>query len=186
LNRPPYRHKRFDFDSDDSKRVLGIVAPALSPDGKRVAFGALNQVWVMEIGGRPRPVTGGLYYKTDPAWSPDGSKIAYASDKNGKTMDLYVIDLRTGAEQRVTATDDTAETSPAWSPDGRFLAYQNHLGETWTVEIATDVRQRVIVALFAPGKPSGHSSGKTIAVAALNPYTRRFREGPTPVLAVDL
>jgi Tol biopolymer transport system component len=186
LNRPPYRHKRFDFDSDDAKQALGIVAPALSPDGRRVAFGALNQIWVMEIGRRPRPITGGLYYKTDPAWSPDGSKIAYASDKSGKTMDLYVIDWRTGVERRVTALDASAEVSPAWSPDARFLAYQDHNGATFTVEIDTGVVKQVIVPLFAPGKPTWHRSGKTIAVAALKPYTRRFREGTSQILTVDL
>ena len=186
LNRPPYRHKRFNFDSDDEKQALGIVGPALSPDGKRVTFEALNQIWVMEIGRRPRPITDGLYYKTDPAWSPDGTKIAYASDKSGKTMDLYVTDWNTGAERRVTALDNGAEVSPAWSPDGRFLAYQDQNGATWTVEIDTGVVKRVIVPLFAPGKPTWHRSGKTIAVAALKPYTRRFREGTSQVLTVDL
>jgi len=186
LNRPPYRHKRFDFDSDRPKQALGIVGPALSPDGKRVAFGALNQIWVMEIGRRPRAVTGGLYYKTDPAWSPDGTKIAYASDKSGKTMDLYVLDWRTGLERRVTALDGSAEVSPAWSPDGRFLAYQDQNGATFTVEIDTGVVKQVILPLFAPGKPTWHSSGKTIAVAALKPYTRRFREGTSQVLTVDV
>jgi Tol biopolymer transport system component/imidazolonepropionase-like amidohydrolase len=186
LNRPPYRHKRFDFDSDDAKQALGIVGPALSPDGRRVAFGALNQIWVMEIGRRPRPITGGLYYKTDPAWSPDGTKIAYASDKSGKTMDLYVIDWRTGVERRVTALDASAEVSPAWSPDGRFLAYQDQSGATFTVEIDTGVVKQVILPLFAPGKPTWHASGKTIAVSALKPYTRRFREGTSQILTVEL
>jgi len=186
LNRPPYKHKRFDFDSDDARQVLGIVAPALSPDGKRVAFGALNQIWVMEIGKRPRPITSGLYYKTDPAWSRDGRKIAYASDKSGKTMDLYVLDLTTGVERRVTGLDGSAEVSPAWSPDGRFLAYQDQNGATFTVEIDTGVVKQVILPLFAPGKPSWHASGRTIAVAALKPYTRRFREGTSQILTVDL
>jgi Tol biopolymer transport system component len=186
LNRPPYRHKRFDFDSDDARQALGIVGPALSPDGRRVAFGALNQIWVMEIGRRPRPITGGLYYKTDPAWSPDGTKIAYASDKSGKTMDLYVIEWRTGVERRVTALDGSAEVSPAWSPDARFLAYQDQNGATFTVEIDTGVVKQVILPLFAPGKPTWHASGRTIAVAALKPYTRRFREGTSQVLTVDL
>ena len=186
LDRPTYRHKQFDLDSDDSKQALGIVGPALSPDGSRVAFEALNQIWVMEIGHRPRPITGGLYYKTDPAWSPDGAKIAYASDKSGKTMDLYVIDWRTGVEQRVTALDSSAEVSPAWSPDGRFLAYQDQSGATFTVEIDTGVVKQVILPVFAPGKPTWHASGKTIAIAALKPYTRRFREGTSQILTVDL
>jgi cytosine/adenosine deaminase-related metal-dependent hydrolase len=76
--------------------------------------------------------------------------------------------------------------SPAWSPDGRFLAYQDQNGATWTVEIDTGAVKQVIVPLFAPGKPTWHPSGKTIAVAALKPYTRRFREGTSQILTVDL
>ncbi|HWC72727.1 MAG TPA: hypothetical protein VG454_02245, partial [Gemmatimonadales bacterium] len=186
LNRPQYKHKRFNFDANNPRQALGIVGPALSPDGRRVAFEALNQIWVMEIGGRPRSITGGLYYKADPAWSPDGTKIAYASDKSGKTMDLYVVDWRTGAERRVTALDASAEVSPAWSPDGRFLAYQDQTGATFTVEIDTGVVKQVILPVFAPGKPTWHPSGKTIAIAALKPYTRRFREGTSQILTVDL
>ncbi len=186
LDRAPYRHKRFDFDSNAPRRALGIVGPALSPDGRRVAFAALNQIWVMEIGGAPRPITDGLYYKTDPAWSPDGARIAYASDKSGKTMDLWVVDWRTGIERRVTALDGSAEVSPAWSPDGRSLAFQDQNGATFTVEIDSGIVKRVILPVFAPGKPSWHPSGRTIAIAALKPYTRRFREGTSQVLTVDL
>ena len=57
LDRPPYRHKQFDFDSTASKEVKGIVSPALSPDGKRIVFEALNQLWLMDIGGKPRQLT---------------------------------------------------------------------------------------------------------------------------------
>ena len=67
----------------------------------------------------------------------------------------------------------------------RFLAYQDQNGATFTVEIDTGVVKQVILPLFAPGKPTWHSSGKTIAVAALKPYTRRFREGTSQVLTVD-
>jgi Tol biopolymer transport system component len=186
LDRPPYKHKRFNFDSNAPRDALGIVGPALSPDGRRIAFEALNQIWLMEIGEDPRPITDGLYYKTDPAWSPDGTRIAYASDKSGKTMDLYVLDWRTGAERRVTSLDASAEVSPAWSPDGRFLAFQDQTGATLTVEIDTGVVKQVILPVFAPGKPTWHPSGKTIAIAALKPYTRRFREGTSQILTVDL
>jgi hypothetical protein len=54
------------------------------------------------------------------------------------------------------------------------------------VEIDTGVVKQVILPVFAPGKPSWHPSGKTIAISALKPYTRRFREGTSQVLTVDL
>ncbi|HEV2445720.1 MAG TPA: amidohydrolase, partial [Candidatus Sulfopaludibacter sp.] len=107
LHRAAYTHKRFDLDSPGRRPVKGIVGPALSPDGKRVVFEALNQLWVMEIGGKPQALTSDASYKEDPAWSPDGKRIAYASDKAG-TEDLYVLDLASKRETRVTKLDGSA------------------------------------------------------------------------------
>ena len=81
LNRPPYQRKKFDLDSKVQKQVKGIVSPTLSPDGKRIVFQAMNQLWVMDIGGKPQALTNDKFYKEDPAWSPDGKSIAYSSDK---------------------------------------------------------------------------------------------------------
>src|SRR5579863_1373835 len=153
LHRPTYRHKRFDFDSKASKEVKGIVSPALSPNGRQVVFEALNQLWLMDIGGKPRQLTHDRFYKEDPAWSPDGRRIAYSSDKAG-TEDLYVMDVSTGSEQRVTTFADSAEVAAAWSPDGSMLAYQDEFGATYTIQLAFGARKQVVPALFAPSKPS--------------------------------
>ncbi len=185
LNRPPYRHKRFDFDSRTSKQVKGIVSPALSPNGRQVVFEALNQLWLMDIGGKPRQLTNDRFYKEDPAWSPDGRRIAYSSDKAG-TEDLYVMEVSTGSEQRVTTFADSAEVATAWSPDGSMLAYQDEFGATYTIQLASGVRKQVAPALFAPSKPSWSADGRTLAIGALKPYTRRFREGTTQILTVDI
>lgn len=194
LDRPSFDRKRFDFDGRHHRPVKGIVGPALSPDGRRVAFEALNQIWVMPIGGKPSPITHDGYYKTDVAWSHDGSRLAYSSDKAG-TMDVYVHDLRSGAETRVTTNDAEAEVSAAWSPDDRSIAFQDHAGITWTVELSSGAVRPVgpvnaagkpTLVLFAPSKPSWHRSGKTIALGALKPYTRRFREGTSQILTVDV
>ncbi len=184
FNRPPYQRKAFDFDKNNPRQVLGIVGPALSPDGKSVAFEAINQIWVMQIGRKPQAITSDTYYKTDPAWSPDGTKLAYASDKNG-TMHIFVRTLATGDEQQVT-TMAGAQISPAWSPDGRSLAFQDQTGATFTIDVEGGAAKQVVPSLFAPGKPSWAANGKTIALAALKPYTHRFREGTSQVLTVDL
>lgn len=185
LNRPAYPHKRFDFDSTAAKEVKGIVGPALSPSGKQIVFQALNQLWVMDVGGKPRQLTHGRFYKEDPAWSPDGKRIAYSSDKAG-TEDLYVMDVASGAEKRVTALDGSAEVSAVWSADGKMLAYQDEAGATYTVDLESGARKRVTGPLFAPSKPSWSANGKTIAIGALKPYTRRFREGTSQILTVDV
>jgi Tol biopolymer transport system component/imidazolonepropionase-like amidohydrolase len=185
LNRPAYRRKLFDFDSRASKEVKGIVSPALSPDGKQVVFEAVNQLWLMPIGGKPKQLTHDKFYKEDPAWSPDGKSIAYSSDKAG-TEDLYVMDLASGSQRRVTTFDRSAEVAAAWSPDGRKLAYQDELGATFTIDLVSGDKKQICGALFAPSKPSWSADGKTIAIGALKAYTRRFREGTSQILTVDL
>jgi Tol biopolymer transport system component len=185
LDRPAYKHKSFDFDSKSPKEAMGIVSPVLSPSGKQVVFEALNQLWLMDIGGKPRRLTHDKFYKEDPAWSPDGRRIAYSSDKAG-TEDLYILDVATGSEKRVTTSADSAEVSAAWSPDGKMLAYQDEAGATYTLDLSSGVKKRIAPVLFAPSKPSWSADGKTIAIGALKPYTRRFREGSSQILTVNL
>jgi Tol biopolymer transport system component len=185
LDRPAYRHKKFNFDSPTPQQAKGIVSPTLSPDGKRVVFEALNQLWLMDVGGKPQPLTNDKFYKEDPAWSPDGKKLAYSSDKAG-TEDIYILDLGTKKEKRVTPFDDSAEVSAAWSPDGRMLAYQNQFGATFILDLATGAHRQVVGPLFAPSKPSWSANGKTIAIAALKAYTHRFREGTSQILTADV
>lgn len=57
----------------------------------------------------------------NPAWSPDGSRVAFSGLVGGLT-DLFVYDLQAGALTRLT-NDAFAELDPAWSPDGRQLAF---------------------------------------------------------------
>lgn len=184
LFRPRFHRKHFDFDSRRPRDAKGIVGPSLSPDGRELVFQALNQIWLMHVGGSPRRLTDDKYYKCDPAWSPDGTRIAYSSDKAG-TEDIYVLDVASGAERRATSLPG-AEVSAAWSPDGTMIAFQDQNGATFIVDLGSGTVRQILAPLFAPSKPSWHASGKTIAVGALKPYTRRFREGTSQILTVDV
>lgn len=184
LKRDPYPRRKLDFDSTRPRPAKGIVSPALSPDGRRVVFEALNELWLLEIGGRPRQLTSDGFFKFDPAWSRDGRWIAYSSDKAG-TEDIYALEVASGRERRITSLEGS-EIGAAWSPDGTMLAFQDQAGATFTIELSTgDVRQ-VISAQFAPSRPTWSADGKHITIAALKPFTRRFREGTSQFLTVDL
>lgn len=184
-NRPDYRRRAYDFDSAAPRPVKGIVNPALSPDGRRIAFGALNQIWVAEIGGTPKALTNDSYYKRSPAWSPDGTKIAFSSDKAG-TADIYVYDLASNTERRITSIADSAELDPAWSPDGRKIAFNKQTEGTFIVDLATGGITEAVKPTFEPGRPSWSAGGKSISLAALRPYSRRFREGVSVIQTVEL
>jgi Tol biopolymer transport system component len=185
LNRPSYRHRTYDFDSTAPHQAKGIVAPALSPDGNSIVFEALNQFWLMEIGGKPRQLTHDNFYKQSPAWSPDGKQIAFSSDKAG-TADIYIYDLAAQTERRVTSLNDSAELDPAWSPDGKKIAFLKQDSTTYIVDLASGEIKEAIKPTFAPGRPSWSANGKSISQAVLRPYTHRFREGTSLIETVDL
>ncbi len=181
-----YKYKEHDFDSVNPRPVMGIVAPKISPDGKQVAFVALNDLWLWEIGDEdPRPLTNDGHMALDPAWSPDGKKLAYSSDKAG-TQNIYILDLETGKEQQLTFISSGAEVAAAWSPNGTQIAFQDQTGETYTVDVETKEIDQVIPSLNLPGTPTWGPDSKTIALTSLETTTNRFREGTNQILTFDL
>src|SRR5260370_29163940 len=67
FRRASYKHRLPDFESTASRPVKRILAPALSPDAKRIVFEALNQLWLMEIGAKPQQLTRARFYQQSPA-----------------------------------------------------------------------------------------------------------------------
>jgi Tol biopolymer transport system component len=89
-----------------------------SPDGKRLAFSALDRLYVMDLpNGTPRRVTNDTVKEQVPAWSPDGQWLAYVTwTDQGGTLDKIKPD---GRSKPVRLAPDTAfYDTPVWSPDG--------------------------------------------------------------------
>ena len=189
VTRAQYPRRKRDFDSTSSRQALGIVHPALSPDGERIAFAALGDIFVMKIGGRPENITKDKYFDTDPAWSPDGQQLVYSSDKGGRLLQLWVRDLTTDRDRQLThlATQPLGAT---WSPDGKRIAFFD-VKAMWSeanlsvIDVATGKVTRIHEALPGPGRPTWSPDGKRVAVAALAPYSKSFREGTNQVLVVS-
>jgi len=69
-------------------------------------------------------ITTGPYQDINPAVSPDGAKVAFASNRNGP-WDIFILDLNSGEIQQFT--DSYAyDGNPTWSPDGQWLAYESY------------------------------------------------------------
>ncbi|PYR54619.1 MAG: hypothetical protein DMF91_26315 [Acidobacteria bacterium] len=123
LARPSYTAVHRVLEPSEPQRLAGIVSPAVSPDGTKVAFAALGDLWVMAIGEHPIRVTDDPFIELDPAWSPDSFKLAFASDRKGN-MDLWVHDFRARIAVPIRQEEDTGRVSGiAWSPDGTQIGY---------------------------------------------------------------
>jgi Tol biopolymer transport system component len=184
-----YQRRKRDFDSGSPRKALGIVRPVISPDGKSIAFNALGDIYVMPVGGAPVNITHDAAYDCDPAWSPDGSELAYSSDKAGGLLQLWLRDMKTGRERQLTHIP-TQPISAAFSPDGKRIAYLDVDG-MWrrsgvaVVDVATGKVSQVHASIFAPGAPAWSPDGKRIAVAMVAPYSTRYREGTNQILTMS-
>lgn len=184
VQRQTYPKRPRDFTSPTQRPVVGVGAPALSPDGRSVVFRALNGLWLSELGGAPKVIVRDGYWVCDPAWSPDGGTLAYSTDRAGK-LDIWLRDLASGDERQLTRHKDAA-VSAAWSRDGRQIAFLDQNGALHAVDAASGAVRQVFGAIWEPGKPSWSPDGKTIAMAAFKPYSARFREGLSEILTVDV
>ena len=99
---------------------LWMRFPAISPDGKTVAFSYKGDIWTVPAnGGQARQITTNPAYDAYPVWSPDSKQIAFASSREG-SMDVYVVSKDGGAPRRLT-TDSGDEYPMAWSNDSTIM-----------------------------------------------------------------
>lgn len=173
-----------DFDGTGSRRATGVVGPALSPDGRSVAFGALGDLWVMRRGRDPEAVVADGHRNTDPAWAPDGRSLVYVSDRDGGIA-LWRYDVATGARRRLTDTGLSA-AAPVVSPDGTTVAFVSEGATLCTLGLASGAVRKVAGPLNAPGRPTFTADGTRLSAAVLVPVTPRYREGHNRILTVDL
>ncbi|MFE7172641.1 amidohydrolase family protein [Streptomyces sp. NPDC057616] len=188
VQRPRYATKSYDLGEARTRPVRGIHLPALSPDGRHIAFAALNSLWLAGTsGGRPPRrlhQAAPTRYLLGAAWAPDGQSLVHADDRDG-LLGVYRHDLATGEE---SALATGGRVHPALSPDGRRLACLDMTGRLLVRDLASGTEQVLAEALGGgglPGRPSWSSDGRHLALCDRNRLNSRFREGYNLVRIVD-
>lgn len=101
---------------------LWLRYPAISPDGREIAFAFQGQLWVVPSGGgTARLLVAHGAHASQPVWSPDGRQIAFASDMHGNA-DVFLVPAAGGPSQRLT-THSASERPIGFTPDGRHVLF---------------------------------------------------------------
>jgi acylaminoacyl-peptidase len=118
----------------DEFQIQTPTDPQISPDGKKIVYvrrfadeatdKRYSNLWIINSDGTDhRPLTTGNRSDVSPRWSPDGTRIAYLSDADGKQQ-IYVRWMDTGQTARITNLEDSPEAIN-WSPEGKMLSFSS-------------------------------------------------------------
>ena len=180
-----------------AQRALWLRYPAISPDGRTVVFSYQGNIWkVRATGGTAEPLTVSDAHNTMPVWSPDGMKIAFASDRYGN-FDVFVMPAEGGEARRLTF-HSADETPTSFTPDGKAVLFSAailasatsalfptpRLPELYKVDLDGGMPEQVLTtpAIYAVYE----QAGKRLAYSDLKGFEHEWRKHDNSSFARDL
>ena len=173
-----------------SRRLTNNTAsdgqPAWSPDGKKIAFvtdreSGDAEIYVMDAtdeknnqtgtpgpdgnGDNQRNLTTFPAIDTDPAWSPDGTKIAFTTDRDSGNPEVYVVNASGGIPINLT-NNPALDGDPNWSPDGTKIAFARTVdgnSDVWVMNADGSGQKRLTRKAADDYDPVWSPDGKKIA-----------------------
>ena len=129
VNDPPGDEVEVEIDTTEGT-WMGLD---VSADGERIVFDLLGDLYLLPIGGgNAEALTNGMAWDMMPRFSPDGSEIAFISDRSGGD-NVWTISTAGGEPKQISREDFRLGNNPVWSPDGRFIAARKHFVSTRSI-----------------------------------------------------
>lgn len=162
--------------------LVNEESPEWSPNGQRIAFVRRSQeMHVIDLESRNEVYLASISASTDPAWSPDGSRFAYAKLTGENKEDIYVVNVDSGEEVRLT-NHDGFDWDPAWSPDGSKMAFRRYPGDIYVIEVDGGEPMKLTTNPdFYKWGPAWSPDGKKIAFTS----AENIDDGPFDIYTVD-
>jgi hypothetical protein len=181
---PSTRQVLRELEQGACRTVRERASPAVPPPGPVAAVPIASAPAPSSVPARglaagvsvaPVPLTAGPGNDTEAAWSPDGTRIVFQSDRGG-SLGLYLLDLRTQETTPLVSGPGHA-CFPAWSPDGRWIAYAYaHFTGTAVQGIENGYNLFVI--------PSAGGEARRLTAGLCRDYTPTFsRDGQQVIFA---
>ena len=181
---------------EPSEGPLWMRYSAISPDGSTIAFAYKGDIFTVPVtGGQARQITSNSAFDSRPVWSPDGSRIAFVSYRQGGA-DVYIVSKEGGEPARLT-THSAAEFPVAFKDDSTILysAYIQPAAES--MQFPSSTFSQVYAVSTEGGRPVMFSTlplenisfspdGKTLLYNDKKGYEDEWRKHHTSSIARDI